>query len=92
MDDTDNDTAKKKGFYHLKFFVRSCEDSKKKQVQECNFWPEIHCFKKDRTTMEAMTPSKLDTVKKTLREKPHQYMWYQDTLRAFTSDNPNKPE
>jgi hypothetical protein len=30
-----------------------------------------------------MTPLKPDTVEKTLREKPHQYMWYQDTLNVY---------
>jgi hypothetical protein len=80
MDDTDNDMAKKKGFYHLKVFVRSYEDSKEKKFRDCNFWPKIHCFKKDRTTMGAMSPLKPDIVEKTLREKPHPYMWYQDVV------------
>jgi hypothetical protein len=30
--------------------------------------------------MGAMSPLKPDIVEKTLREKPHPYMWYQDVV------------
>ncbi len=56
-DETDHDIAREKGRYHMLFYVRSFKDSKKLKVKDCQYWPEIHEFKKDGKTMGVMAPT-----------------------------------
>ena len=67
----------------MRFYLRAYHDSKKKKVKDCAYWPEIHEFKRDGQTMGPIVPVKPVKVGKLLTDKPHRYMWYQDTINLF---------
>ena len=68
------------GRYHVLFYVRRLTDSRNKKVKDCQYWPEIHEFKRDGVTMGPMVPTRPAKVAELLRKKAHRYMWYQDTI------------
>ena len=75
--------AKEEGIYHVRYFVRSYADSKKKKVRECAYWPEIHEFKRDGETMGPIVPTSPNKVEHLLENKPFRCMWFQDTINLF---------
>ena len=82
-DETSWRRAKDEGIFHVRYFVRSYTDSKKKKVKECAYWPEIHEFKRDGETMGPIVPTKPNKVDHLLETKSHRYMWYQDIINLF---------
>jgi hypothetical protein len=82
-EETDKGRAKKSGIYHMMFYVRSFKDSKKLKVKECQYWPEIHEFKKDGKTMGMMAPTSPNKVDNLLEKRPQRYMWYQNLINLL---------
>jgi hypothetical protein len=82
-DETNWRKAKSEGVYHVRYFVKSLADSRKKQGRHCAYWPEIHEFKRDGETMGPIVPTTPVKVERLLATKPHRYMWYQDTINLF---------
>lgn len=63
MDKADADKAAEHfGLYHVRFFVRHHEDSKKMPIRFCRYWPEVREIRKDNTfgAIIPVGPAKVD--------------------------------
>jgi hypothetical protein len=87
LEDTDMEAARKHGRYHVLYYIRALADSKKFKGRYCNYWPEIHEFRRDGESMGAMVPTRPNKVMRLLETKPDRYMWYQDTIDLFSARN-----
>jgi hypothetical protein len=79
------EAARKRGRYHVLYYIRALADSKKFKGRYCNYWPEIHEFRRDGESMGAMVPTRPNKVMRLLETKPDRYMWYQDTIDLFSA-------
>jgi len=85
MEETSLQAAKRTGKYHVRYWIRNLQDSKKQLVRSCRYWPCINEFKKDGESLGPLVPIKPAKAEETLKKKKHIYFWYQDTIDLLES-------
>ena len=71
---------RKRGRIHIRYWIRNLGDAQSKPTSECKYWPNIHRFKDNGTTLGPMSPMSPRKVEKTLKDYPERYFWYQNTI------------
>jgi hypothetical protein len=85
LSETNEEDARRYGKYHVNFWIRSYNDSIKRKMRDCRYWPNIHEYKDDGKTMGPIVPIRPSKVNAVLWGQPNRYMWYQDTINLDRS-------
>jgi hypothetical protein len=75
-DETDPQKAKRLGEYHARYYIREYENSKKRRVMDCRYWPLIRELRADGNfgAIVMIRPNKVEEI---LAKKPYTRGWYQ---------------
>jgi hypothetical protein len=79
LEETTETTAKTKGIYHARFYIKNNTDALKKKIRKCKHYPLIRELLKGGWpgAMILVHPQKTE---KFLNKNPSRYFWYQDTV------------
>jgi hypothetical protein len=72
--------AKTTGRIHVKYWMQNYGESLVKKVKDCKFWPNVHQFQPNNSTIGTIVPMKPDKAEMTIRKFPERYLWYQNTI------------
>jgi hypothetical protein len=78
--DTTRRRAEITGQVHVKYWIRNHGDAARKTVSECKYWPNVHSFKPNGSTLGPMKPVSPGKVDKLLQQFPERHFWYQNTI------------
>jgi hypothetical protein len=83
MDDTDIGRAKTRGYYQVRFWVRTREDAKVKKVRECRHWPLLHKIHQRGRRVSMITPANPDNLNRMLNVVPVEHIWKQTEINLL---------
>lgn len=86
----DLNEAKTEGYYPVRFLIPHHEDSRKRPLQNCRYWPKVHLIRRN-GTMGAITPIRPGRVQKVLDTKGDQYRVFESivNLKNKPSQDPS---
>jgi hypothetical protein len=76
LDETNPRTAKQNGEYHVKYYIRNYQQSKRRATRACKYWPLIREIRPD-GNFGAILMVRPDKVDELLAKRPTSRGWYQ---------------